>query len=141
VAGMLIADLIQGRSGDWGAVFDPARFKPLTSARNFLSHNIDVAEAFIGGAISRPSGSAADIRPGEGRVIMVDNEKTAVSRDRDGNPEAVQASCTHMGCIVRWNDAEGSWDCPCHGSRFAGDGRVIHGPALKDLPRRKPREE
>jgi Rieske Fe-S protein len=61
------------------------------------------------------------------------DDKTAVSRDDDGTVYAVSAICSHLGCVVRWNDAESTWDCPCHGSRFARDGSVLQGPATKPL--------
>jgi Rieske Fe-S protein len=61
----------------------------------------------------------------------------AVSRADDGRLQAVSAVCTHLGCVVAWNPAERSWDCPCHGSRFCADGRVIQGPAVEDLPARR----
>ena len=70
------------------------------------------------------------------------DDKTAVSRDDDGALYAVSAICTHLGCVVRWNDAERSWDCPCHGSRFARDGSVLQGPATEPLaPKPVPEED
>jgi Rieske Fe-S protein len=66
-------------------------------------------------------------------VISLEGEDLAVSRNTEGKLHAVKAACTHMGCVVEWNKAESSWDCPCHGSRFAADGRVLHGPAVKPL--------
>ena len=65
--------------------------------------------------------------------------KTGVYRDEDGELHAVSMRCTHLGCLVRFNAAERSWDCPCHGSRFDVDGEVLEGPATKPLPRREPR--
>jgi Rieske Fe-S protein len=65
----------------------------------------------------------------------------AVSRDENGTVHAVSARCTHMGCILNWNDAERTWDCPCHASRFAADGSVLQGPAVNPLePRDLPKE-
>ena len=70
-----------------------------------------------------------DLRPGEGRLLRLRGRKTAVYRDADGRVHALSPACSHMGCHVAWNPAEQSWDCPCHGSRFSGDGTVIQGPA------------
>jgi len=78
-----------------------------------------------------------DIDPGGGAVMNLGQGKIAVWKDHDGVPYAVSASCTHKGCIVTWNNAERTWDCPCHGSIFSTDGRVIHGPAVEPLPPRK----
>ena len=72
---------------------------------------------------------------GEGAIVSIEGEKAAITRDANGELIAVSASCTHMGCTVAWNDAESTWDCPCHGSRFAHDGSVLHGPATEALER------
>ncbi len=136
VAATILTDMIRGRASPWAEVYAPDRFKPAASARRFLVHNIEVAEKYIGGVISRPAGDLADVPPGEGRVLMIEGQKAGVFRDREGRVHAVNPTCTHMGCVAAWNSAEETWDCPCHGSRFDADGKVIHGPAVKDL---KPR--
>jgi len=78
--------------------------------------------------------SLDDIAPGKGGVIVRGKEKIAAWRGDGGDLHAVSATCTHKGCTVTWNNAERTWDCPCHGSIFAADGSVIHGPARKPLP-------
>jgi 3-phenylpropionate/trans-cinnamate dioxygenase ferredoxin reductase subunit len=89
---------------------------------------------------SRPLHTTADeetplseIPTGEARVLQVDGDTLAVHRDERGSLHAVSAVCTHLGCLVEWNSAEQTLDCPCHGSRFELDGRVIQGPATRDL--------
>jgi Rieske Fe-S protein len=77
--------------------------------------------------------SIESLRPGEGAVFSSDEGKLAVCRDRAGSLHACSAICTHLGCDVAWNQAEQTWDCPCHGSRFSPEGRVINGPAVTDL--------
>lgn len=136
-AATIITDMIRGRENPHAEVYAPDRFKPAASARRFLAHNIEVAEKYIGGAISRPAGDLRDVAPGEGRVLMIEGKKAGVFRDKKGRVHAVNPTCTHLGCVAAWNSAEETWDCPCHGSRFDADGKVIHGPAVKDL---KPRE-
>ena len=74
-----------------------------------------------------------ELKPGEAAIITLDGDKVAAYRDDEGVVHAVSAVCTHMGCDVAWNNAERTWDCACHGSRFDHDGRVLHGPAVKDL--------
>jgi Rieske Fe-S protein len=66
-------------------------------------------------------------------VISFDSKTVAAYRDEENVLHAVSAACTHMGCTLHWNTAEKSWDCPCHGSRFDVDGKVLHGPAIVDL--------
>ncbi len=74
-----------------------------------------------------------NIEKGQGAVIEEDGKKVAVYKDEDGNVTKMDPVCTHLGCIVSWNSDEGTWDCPCHGSRFTEDGEVIKGPAQKPL--------
>lgn len=74
-----------------------------------------------------------DIAPDEGKLLTIDNKKVAAYRDEQGQVHAVSAVCSHLGCIVNWNSAEKSWDCPCHGGRFSCDGKVLHGPPIADL--------
>lgn len=101
-----------------------------------MGENLKVGGHFVGDRFGVREEPMKEIRPGEARVIAVEDgeEDAAVYRDESGEPHAVSAVCTHLGCLVRWNSAERSWDCPCHGSRFDVDGRVIHGPAVDDLP-------
>ncbi|ACP22707.1 putative oxidoreductase (plasmid) [Sinorhizobium fredii NGR234] len=118
-AGMMIADTILDRASPWRSLYDPTRPYPKDFHKNGDSQSV-------------VSGTR-DIRPGEGGVIVRGEEKIAVCRDEDGALHAVSASCTHKGCTVTWNNADRTWDCPCHGSIFALDGSVIHGPARKPL--------
>ncbi len=141
VAGLILADMIRGRENPWSGVYAPDRFKPMASARRFLVHNIGVAEEYISGAISRPSGDLRAVPPGEGSIMMIEGEKTGVFRDHEGRVHVVNPTCMHLGCVVAWNSAEETWDCPCHGSRYDADGKVIHGPAVKDLAPRGAKEE
>jgi 3-phenylpropionate/trans-cinnamate dioxygenase ferredoxin reductase subunit len=79
--------------------------------------------------------SVEDIAPGHGAVVEMGGRRLAVFRDEQGFLTALSPKCTHMGCTVDWNDGNGTWDCPCHGSRFAVDGQVVRGPAAKPLAR------
>jgi glycine/D-amino acid oxidase-like deaminating enzyme/nitrite reductase/ring-hydroxylating ferredoxin subunit len=122
-AGMLIADRICGRSNPWAALYADTRRYPDDFNSGDDTH-------------SRVA-SLDDIAPGEGGVLARGKEKIAVWKDADGTPHALSAACTHEGCTVTWNNADRTWDCPCHGSMFEADGSVIHGPAVKRLPRAK----
>lgn len=135
-AGMILSDLILKRPNSWTDVFAPSRFKPVTSAKEVIAHGIDVAEGLIGGRLARPSSNVSALPPGRGGIFEVDGHKTAVYRDMGGGLHALDPVCPHMGCIVSWNEAEKSWDCPCHGSRYSVDGEVLHGPAVHGLRKR-----
>lgn len=75
-----------------------------------------------------------NLKPNEGKVIKQKGKSIAIYKDKSDKTHAVSATCTHMGCTVGWNNKDKTWDCPCHGSRFDKNGKVIHGPAIKDLP-------
>ncbi len=131
-AARIVADEIAGRRGEWGEVFDPWRLPPLSAAPQLLKHNAGSGLHFFADR-ARRGGSVDDLGPGEGRIVGAGLGQTAVHRDDDGVLHAVSARCTHLGCIVRWNGAERTWDCPCHGSRFEATGEVANGPATSPL--------
>ncbi|GAA1496818.1 FAD-dependent oxidoreductase [Paeniglutamicibacter kerguelensis] len=129
-AALILTATLTGRENQWAAVFNSNRSAPADSAKRPDEENPD--------ATGKPAGqpARADLTPGEGTVIEVGGESTAVYRDPEGQVHAVSAVCTHLGCIVDFNPADVTWDCPCHGSRFATDGNVIQGPAVAALPPR-----
>jgi len=99
-----------------------------------VTQNLNVAKRFVGDRLSRRTAVSVDnLAAGEGHIASMDGQHVGVSRDEDGRVHVVSARCTHMGCIVNWNSAEQTWDCPCHGSRFAQDGTVLEGPAVTAL--------
>ena len=134
VASMINSDTVLGRDNPWSEVFDANRVEVTNAAREFVTENLNVAKRFVGdrlGTLTAPS--IDELGPGEGGIARAGGEKVAAYRDEDGVLHAVSPVCTHLGCIVAFNTAERSWDCPCHGSRFDVDGQVIAGPAVKDL--------
>jgi nitrite reductase/ring-hydroxylating ferredoxin subunit len=135
VAAMLLCDHITGRPNSWSGLFKATRLHPLASAKEFAVHNLDVSLRFVGDRLLTVRPSPADgLAPGEAGLRELDGEKVAAYRDEDGRLNAVSGRCTHLGCLVAWNAAEGTWDCPCHGSRYTYDGEVIQGPAVKNMP-------
>ena len=136
-AGMILSDIILTGGNPWADVFDPLRVEPRASAKRFLEENTEVAGHFVGDRLE--SLLASDDLPsaGEGKITREDGRPYGVYRDDDGTVHAVSAVCPHMKCLVKWNDAERTWDCPCHGSRFDYDGEVVSGPALEDLPKKE----
>jgi glycine/D-amino acid oxidase-like deaminating enzyme/nitrite reductase/ring-hydroxylating ferredoxin subunit len=132
-AAMLLADLLTGRANPWLDLFDATRIKPLAGAGEFVKGNAEVASHLVGGYLARKPDSFDALDAGEAAILKIDGDNVAGYRDEGGRLHAVSAVCTHMGCIVGWNENDRTWDCPCHGSRFALDGEVIHGPAVKAL--------
>jgi glycine/D-amino acid oxidase-like deaminating enzyme/nitrite reductase/ring-hydroxylating ferredoxin subunit len=132
ISGMLLTDLILGRENAWLRVFDSTRATPFLTPES-AKNNLEVTTHWIGDRLKGLSRSLDQVAIGEGELVTVDGHKVAAYRDESGTVHAVSAVCTHLGCIVNWNSAERSWDCPCHGARFSCDGKVLNGPALKDL--------
>ncbi|WP_135828527.1 FAD-dependent oxidoreductase [Halorussus halobius] len=136
-AGLMLAEFARGETPEWADAFDPMRFDPGAGTKELLTENLEVATAFATDwARALLGGEAPVVAPGEGEVVRRDGRPLAVSRDDDGDLHVRSAVCPHLGCVVRWNDGERSWDCPCHGSRFSADGAVLDGPAAEDLPER-----
>ncbi|MEX2176499.1 MAG: FAD-dependent oxidoreductase [Pirellulaceae bacterium] len=139
IGGILLTDLIQGRENPWSKIYDPSR-KPIWGMawKEYLVENANVAKEYVvdwigGGDVSSPD----DIATGSGAVLREGLSKVAVFRDNNGSLHRCSAVCTHLGCIVHWNDAEKTWDCPCHGSRFDPLGAVISGPANAPLQKKE----
>lgn len=132
---LLISRAIQGFKGEYAWLYDPHRFTLDSSARSFTKDNAKVGYHFIHDRFRHPQeGDPEKLSPGEACVAGHGNRQVAAYKDESGKLHARSARCTHLGCTVAWNSAEKTWDCPCHGSRFSFDGRVIEGPATKDLP-------
>lgn len=133
IAGILLTDLILGRTNPWTKLYDPSR-KKLRATPEFVRENINVAAQYAEWATSGDVENVESIAPGTGAVIRRGAKKIAVFRDDQGNTHQRSAVCTHLYCIVDWNSAERTWDCPCHGSRFDPYGAVVNGPAITPLP-------
>lgn len=133
-AAHLMTDLVMGRENRFTDLFDPKRLKMKRADMiTFVTENVKVAKELIGGKLKGPATTIDDLKPGEGGLVTVDGKKAGAYKDEQGNCHLVNTTCTHMGCETEWNDAERSWDCPCHGSRYSYDGEVLEGPALKPL--------
>jgi glycine/D-amino acid oxidase-like deaminating enzyme/nitrite reductase/ring-hydroxylating ferredoxin subunit len=132
IAGILISDQIAGRANPWGKLYDPKR-KTLRASSEYIKENANAAarygEFFTPGEMA----SAEEIQPGQGAIIREGFSKLAVYKDSSGAVTKCSANCTHLGCIVHWNNIEKSWDCPCHGARYSPTGEVILGPAVEGL--------
>ena len=138
-AAQLITDAIAGRENRWQGFFDSTRLTPAASATTFVTQNTATGLHFVADRVTRRGADTAEnLAPGEGRIASRHGRQVALSRGDDGTVHAVSARCTHLGCIVAWNDAEQTWDCPCHASRFAPDGSVLQGPAVHPLGQRQP---
>jgi glycine/D-amino acid oxidase-like deaminating enzyme/nitrite reductase/ring-hydroxylating ferredoxin subunit len=132
IAGMLLTDLILGRDNPWATLYDPSR-KALRAAGEFARENLNVLRQYGDWLTGGDAASPEEIAPGKGGVVRRGLAKVAVYRDDRGTFHERSAACSHLGCVVGWNDSEKTWDCPCHGSRFDRFGKVLNGPANTDL--------
>ena len=131
-------DAVAGRKNPWQDFFDSNRITPFSSAKALVKENANVAFHFFADRLTRRSGDTADdLAPGRGQGRLEARPAGGpLHGTEDGTVHAVSARCTHLGCILAWNDAERTWDCPCHASRFAADGSVLQGPAVHPLEKR-----
>ena len=130
VAAILLKDILMNRESPYLNVYNPNRVKPVAGFTNFIKHNADVVKQFAGKwfpheQLEEISGLAA----GEGKVLNYNEHKVALHKDEHGELHAISPICTHLKCEVKWNTAERSWDCPCHGARYDINGEVLTGPA------------
>ena len=133
LSAQIIASELRGTKHLYSRLFKASRHSPVKAAKEFIKENVDVAVEFVKGIFTAEMKDMEDLLPGEAKIIVKDNHKIAVHRSHDGVITATSAICTHLGCVVHFNNAEETWDCPCHGSRFNTSGEVIEGPALKPL--------
>ena len=132
---MIVSDEILGKKNKWSETYKLKRFTPVKSFKEFFKESVDTFGQYLKDTPWHVDAKyLEEVKNGEGKVIGSNNEKLAVYRDDEGTAHIVSAVCTHMKCIVNWNPAEKTWDCPCHGSRFKTNGQVIEGPAISNLP-------
>lgn len=132
IAGILLTDLITGKENPWAEHYDPAR-KRVKALGEFAKENLNVAAQYLDWVTGGDVSSADQVPPGSGAVVRRGLHKVAVYREPGGRLHEHSATCPHLGCVVHWNGGEKTWDCPCHGSRFDALGRVLSGPANRDL--------
>ena len=134
LAGMMARDAALKRENPWQKLFAVDRKKIRGGTWEYLKENVDYPYYYVRDRLApAESDSMRDVKRGSGQVVKIDGQRVACSRDASGKLTTVSAVCTHMGCLVHWNAAESTWDCPCHGSRFKPDGSVIAGPAETPL--------
>lgn len=141
LSAIIIRDLIQDKETAYTKLFDATRHNPLKAAGKFIKENaINAVEVFKDYIWCRDA-KLEEVPLGGGKVVDVDGNKIAVYKNQDGEMKACSGVCTHLGCVVHWNMAEKTWDCPCHASRFTIDGEIIEGPALSPLQKVNIEEE
>jgi glycine/D-amino acid oxidase-like deaminating enzyme/nitrite reductase/ring-hydroxylating ferredoxin subunit len=131
-AALLITDLVTKKENPYKDLFEPQRFHANPDLKTFIVDNATVAKELVKGKLERPSTNPESLEKEEGAAVTVKGKRAGAYRDETGQLHVVDTTCTHMGCELKWNNGDRSWDCPCHGSRFSYKGDVIEGPA--ELP-------
>ncbi len=136
LAAMMVCDSIQDIKNPWRELFDPNRTQIRGGIYNYITENLEYPYYMIKDRLLASEGTTLqDLKRNEGKILKLDGKKIAAYRDADGQVTQLSAVCSHLGCIVHWNEAETTWDCPCHGSRFDTKGKVLAGPAETPLKR------
>lgn len=134
LASMILSALAQNRSPIPEAeIFSPLRFHPAASAKQLTDDTVHAVRHLSRRLLVPSRIPAAELPSEHGGIVTLDGKKVGAYRDETGNLHAVSVKCPHLGCQLEWNPSEKSWDCPCHGSRFDIDGRLLGGPATSSL--------
>lgn len=135
-AGMMLGDLVEGRPSRWSDLYSPRRLPSMGSVKEYVKDNLEFPKRLVLDRLTDydvEGATPAELAPGEGRIVEIEGKKVAAGRLDSGELCLLSPVCPHLGCDVQWNVAEKSWDCPCHGSRFTAEGRVVNGPASDNL--------
>ncbi|GAA0450348.1 FAD-dependent oxidoreductase [Alkalibacillus silvisoli] len=132
-AAKLMVDKVLGKSNPYEEVYKPSRFNADPSLKKFFVENFDLTKHLLKGKLEFPKNKVSDLNKGEATTFLMNGQRKGAFKDEDDTVYIVDTTCTHAGCEVNWNDAENTWDCPCHGSRYSFKGEVIEGPAERDL--------
>lgn len=134
LAATILSDLILNRENSYRDLYKASRHRPLKAGKKVISENINVVKRLISDSLkSGIEMETKDLVPLEGKLLKMKEGNFAVYKSARGDIKILSPKCPHMGCTVQWNNLEKTWDCPCHGSRFDIDGRVIEGPSLHGL--------
>ncbi|EKQ55813.1 MULTISPECIES: FAD-dependent oxidoreductase [unclassified Clostridium] len=133
VAAMIISDMILGNENDFSEIFSPRRFDMSASMKNAAKDLVITAKNFIAERINIPEENLSSIENGHGGIIEYKGQKAGVYKDNEGKVYTVSTKCAHLGCELKWNADDLTWDCPCHGSRYNYEGVWIESPTNKCL--------
>jgi glycine/D-amino acid oxidase-like deaminating enzyme/nitrite reductase/ring-hydroxylating ferredoxin subunit len=133
LAGHILTDYVIERENPYKELYSPSRFHTDPDLGRVISTNADVAKHLVKGKLELVPKDPGDLLKGEGSAVIYNGKRAGAYKDENGKLYIVDTTCSHLGCETEWNHAEKTWDCPCHGSRFAYSGDVVEGPALKAL--------
>lgn len=135
VAANIIADGILGIDNKYASIFNSTRFNPIKNRGELKNMVTQIIHSFITSRVKIPVEDLSAIKNDNGGIIRVDGVPIGIYKDKNGKVYAVEPTCTHLGCLLTWNNLDKTWDCPCHGSRFDYNGKNIYEPAVENLPK------
>lgn len=133
VAANIIIDSILGKENKYAKIYEATRLKPIKNKEELGNMVSQVFKSFVSNRIKIPKENISAIKNDNGGIIKIDGASVGIYKDKDGQIFAISPTCTHLGCLLTWNNTDKTWDCPCHGSRFDYTGKNIYDPAFKDL--------
>ena len=133
VAANIITDKILRKENKYAQIYDSKRFSPIKNRKEFGNILKETSHSLIFNKLDIPSSKPKDVEPGEGKVVNYNGRKVGLYKNEDGKEYKIIPTCTHLGCELSWNNLDKTWDCPCHGSRYTFDGKLIYGPSKKNL--------
>ena len=135
VAANIITDSILGNENEYAKIYDSSRFEPVKNKDELKNMVSQVFKSFVSNRIKIPAESLGVIKNDNGGIIRIKGNPVGIYKDKNGQVFAVEPTCTHLGCLLTWNNVDKTWDCPCHGSRFDFEGKNLYEPAIHDLKR------
>lgn len=133
VSAIIISGMITGKEYDFNEIFSPSRFDMAASIKNLAKDGAQTTYNFIAQKIRIPMETIDNIKNGEAGIVTYEGSKVGVYKTKEGKAYTVSTKCPHLGCELKWNADDLSWDCPCHGSRFDYKGNFLESPAIKEL--------
>lgn len=133
VAANIVVDMICGKPNSYAYLFDSFRLKPIKNMDEMKNILVQSANSLLFNKLKSANMNFDEVANNSGSIIEVNGQKVGIYKDSNGKVFAVKPICTHLGCLLSWNDVDKTWDCPCHGSRFKFDGTNLYDPAIKDL--------
>lgn len=133
IAANIIIDKILGRENKYEEVFNSTRLKPIKNHEELGNILKEVSCSLVINKLKDIEEYVKDVKQGEGKIIEIDGQKVGAYRNEKGELFLIKPYCSHLGCMLSWNNLDKTWDCPCHGSRFSYEGKQIYDPAIKDL--------
>lgn len=133
IAAKIITDMILGKKNKYEDVFKSTRLEPIKNHEEVKNMLSEVTKSLVIKKMKVPKHESFDMKNDSSRIVEIDGEKIGIYKDTNGEIHTIKAICSHLGCLLSWNNLDKTWDCPCHGSRYDYMGNVIYGPGVLTL--------